>query len=57
MYIFAFNQNLNRMNLLKEILTFTLGMLKFFFISVPVACIIFFTAHLFFELKRIIYGK
>jgi hypothetical protein len=57
MYIFAYNQNLNRMNLLKETLIFILGMLKFFFISVPVACIIFFTAHLFFEIKRIIYGK
>jgi len=45
------------MKLLKETLTFTLGMLKFFFISIPVACIIFFTAHLFFELKRVIYGK
>jgi len=45
------------MNLLKETLIFILGMLKFFFISIPVACIIFFTANLFFELKRIIYGK
>jgi hypothetical protein len=45
------------MNLLKETLIFILGMLKFFFISIPLACTIFFTAHLFFELKRIIYGK
>jgi hypothetical protein len=45
------------MNLLKETLIFILGMLKFFFISVPIGCTIFLTAHLFFELKRIIYGK
>jgi hypothetical protein len=45
------------MNLLKETLIFILGMLKFFFISVPLACTIFFTANIFFELKRIIYGK
>jgi hypothetical protein len=56
-YIFALNQNLNLMKLLKETLTFTLGMLKFFFISIPVACMIFFTAHLFFEIKRVIHGK
>jgi hypothetical protein len=43
--------------MLKETLKFILEMLKFFFISVPLACCIYFTAHLFFELKRIYNGK
>ena len=43
--------------LIKETLIFTLEMLKFFFISVPIGCLIFFTAHLFFELKRVYNGK
>jgi len=57
LHIFALNQNLNLMNLLKETLTFIFGMLKFFFISVPLACLIFCTLNLFFEIKRIIHGK
>ena len=35
----------------------TLQLLKFFFISVPLACMLFVTAHILFELKRLIYGK
>lgn len=43
--------------LIKETLIFTFEMLKFFLISVPVACCLYFTAHLFFELKRVYNGK
>jgi hypothetical protein len=43
--------------LIKETLIFIYEMLKFFFISVPLACFIYFTANLFFELKRIYHGK
>ena len=43
--------------MLKETLIFIWGMFKFFFISVPLACCIYFTAHLFFEIKRLYHGK
>lgn len=35
----------------------TLQLIKFFFLSVPLACVLFVTAHIVFELKRFIYGK
>ena len=38
--------------LIKETLIFVFEMLKFFFISVPLACCVYFTAHLYFEFKR-----
>jgi hypothetical protein len=31
----------------------SLQLLKFFFISVPLACLLFTTAHIYFELKRL----
>lgn len=43
--------------LIKETLIFVFEMLKFFFISVPLACCVYFTAHLYFELKRLRHGK
>jgi len=43
--------------MIKETLIFIGEMLKFFLISVPLACCIYFTAHLFFEIKRLYYGK
>jgi hypothetical protein len=42
---------------LKETLVFAFEMLKFFMISVPIACVVYFTAHLYFELKRLRHGK
>ena len=35
----------------------TIQLIKFFFLSVPLACVLFVTAHLAFEFKRLIYGK
>jgi hypothetical protein len=35
-------------------LTFIYELLRFTLISVPLACIIYLTAHLYFELKRLI---
>jgi hypothetical protein len=43
--------------LIKETLIFVFEMLKFFFISVPIACCVYFTAHLYFEIKRLYHGK
>ena len=43
--------------MIKETLIFIGEMLKFFFISVPIACCIYFTAHLFFQIKKIYNGK
>ncbi len=34
-----------------------LDLTKFFFISVPLACVLFVLAHTAFEIKRLIYGK
>lgn len=31
----------------------TLDLIKFFFVSVPLACLLFVTAHTIFELKRL----
>jgi hypothetical protein len=45
------------MKLLKETIVFILEMLKFFLISVPLACCVYFTAHLYFEIKRMYHGK
>ena len=45
------------MNIIKETLIFVFEMLKFFFISVPLACCVYFTAHLYFEIKRLYHGK
>jgi hypothetical protein len=44
------------MNIIKETLIFVFEMLKFFFISVPIACCVYFTAHLYFEIKRLYHG-
>ncbi len=35
----------------------TLEFIKFFFVSIPLACVLFVLAHTAFELKRIIYGN
>ena len=34
----------------------SLQLLKFFFISVPLACVLFVTANIYFELKRLYNG-
>jgi hypothetical protein len=38
---------------MKKVLDFT----KFFFVSVPLACVLYVVAHTAFEIKRLIYGK
>lgn len=45
------------MYVIKETIIFILEMLKFFLISVPLACCIFLTANLYFEIKRLYNGK
>jgi hypothetical protein len=39
---------------LKNIKTTTMKWIKFFFFSVPLACILYVTAHTYFEFKRLI---
>lgn len=39
---------------LKELAIFTFGIVYFTLISLPLGIMVFFTAHLFFEVKRII---
>jgi hypothetical protein len=51
-----FNKNW-KLYIIKETLIFVFEMLKFFFISVPLACCVYFTAHLYFEIKRLYNGK
>jgi len=45
------------MKKLKDSLLLSLQLLKFCIISVPLACTLYFSVNIFYELKRIIYGK